>query len=123
MKMTKMLQKLMGMMAVGTALMMTGSVANAADGGSQPTTTVEGPCPNKNCKTVCEPCNEPYGWLSQTSYITTDPVCVNCDAKCPSHLYRVEVKRYDCIRPTIQGGTYIDQCHTQNPVGGLYGDC
>lgn len=96
--MMKMLQKLVGLLAVGTALMLTGSVANAADGSGNQPPSVEGPCPKQNCSDLrdynsCPPPQDDFP-MEETGSPTISFLCRDCDGDCIFHAVDVTVFHY-----------------------------
>jgi hypothetical protein len=126
MKVKKTLRQVVGLVVVGAALAFTGSAAHAQTSGGNQTPGTEGPCPNQNCGDTC-----PLGADTQqmNTYVTVNPVCVNCDATCPGHFYHVRVTSYAwyiTVGPFPDGtSTYTSgPCKKTAPEGGIYpGTC
>lgn len=101
--MTKTFQKLIGLAAVGTALMLTGSAARAADSGGNQPPGKEGPCPTQDCSASSPSCldstENQKGCTSPGSIRNSQAVqwqdCLNCNGasdskgKCLGYLFNI----------------------------------
>ena len=121
MKTTKALQKLIGLAAVGTALMLTGSAARAADGSGNQAPNKEicpRQCDEDDGCAYCEQmyveiygmCNfkpnkhleSKYFYLSKVKISGSRPDCLDCNGDCKSNEVTHYFEIYKCIHSSIE---------------------